>query len=246
MDHIAYFAVGASEEQSREIANALDDEVRRMAPELAREVRFYVENAAPRLAAKLRLHNADALIIDARGEDGALDRSPALAMLSELFQEHELAGPVSRARTWIVVRPDPRGTTLAFEAGRSRIAGCIPIGEDGAWWREIWRLLEQTVRLRHGGKTAICLAGGGIEGGFYEMGVLRALQYFLPEFRLQDVDVICGISVGSIIGAFLANGLSPDEVMLGMKTGQGRLDRLRRTDAFDPNLAELVHRLGGA
>ena len=244
MEHVVYFVVGASDDDVRATTLALERTAKEVSPMLAREVRFYVENAVPRALAKLRLHGADVMVIDARQEEGAIEEGESMTLLRALFSEHELAGPVSRARTWLVTRPDDRGAQLAFASGRSRIAGTVPLESDATQWKEAWRYLERTLRSRHGGKTAICLAGGGIEGGFYEIGILRALQYFMPEFSLQNVDIICGISVGSIIGSFLANGLSPDDIMHGMKLGEGKLDRLRRMDAFDPNVGELMRRVG--
>lgn len=244
MENVVYFVVNASEQSVRETASAMEQTARELTPVLARDVRFHVENALPRVLAKLRLHGADALVVDARQESDGIEASPSIQLLRSLYREHEVAGPVSRARTWLVAPPTALGAKIAFEAGTLRIGGTIPLGVREPGWTQIWRKLEATVQQRRGGKVAICLAGGGIEGGFYEVGVLRALQYFLPEFSLCNVDIICGISVGSIVGAFLANGLDPDEIMRGMKLGEGRLDRLKRTDGFDPNVGELVRRLG--
>lgn len=244
MENVVYFVVDASEQEVRATASAMAQTAREISPVLAREVRFHVENALPRVLAKLRLHGADALVVDARHESCAVEESKALELLRALYHEHEVAGPIGRARTWLVAPPNAHGAQVAFEAGRLRIAGTIPLAADDPGWTEIWRQLDKAVQQSRGGKVALCIGGGGIEGGFYEVGVLRALQYFLPEFSLCDVDIICGISVGSIIGAFLANGLSPDEIMRGMKRGEGRLDKLKRTGAFDPNFKELVRRLG--
>jgi len=244
MENIVYFVVNAPEQEVRATASAMEQTAREISPVLAHEVRFHVENALPRVLAKLRLHGADALIVDARHEPGGADNSAALELLRSLYHEHEVAGPISRARTWLVVPSTTHGAQLAFEAGTLRIAGTIPLSDGDPGWTDVWREIDRAVQQRRGGKVAICLAGGGIEGGFYEIGVLRALQYFLPEYSLCDVDVICGISVGSIIGAFLSNGLSPDDIMRGMKLGEGKLDKLKRMDAFDPNVGELFKRLG--
>jgi predicted acylesterase/phospholipase RssA len=244
MENVVYFVVDASEQEVRATASAMDQTARELSPVLSREVRFHVENALPRVLAKLRLHGADALIVDARREVCDPSQSKALELLRELYREHEVAGPVSRARTWLVAPSSGLGARMAFEAGRLRIGGTIPLELGDPGWVAIWRQLDRAVQQRRGGKTAICLAGGGIEGGFYEVGVLRALQFFLPEFSLANVDIICGISVGSIIGAFLANGLSPDEIMRGMKLGEGRLDKLGKSAAFDPNVREFAKRFG--
>ncbi len=244
MDQIAYFLSGRTFPVPSDAERALCDAARHVSPAIAPKVTFLVDNSLPRVLASVRSLGADALVIDARGEEGPVESSPALSLLQSLFPEHDLEGPVARTQTWLVTDPGPRGLELSFQAGQRRIAGTIAVGADTAAWREIWRLMEATLRRRYGGKIAICLAGGGIEGGFYEMGVLRALQHFLPDYPLSNVDIICGISVGSIIGSLLANGLSLDEIVAGMKHGEGRLDKLGRLTAFDPNVGELVRRIG--
>ncbi|HNS98778.1 MAG TPA: patatin-like phospholipase family protein [Polyangiaceae bacterium] len=241
MDNIVYFLTDASDEQAREAAAAMEQTARELAPILAREVRFHVENVLPRALAKLRLHGADVLVVDARHE-APTEQSKAVQLLRELYREHEVAGPTSRSRTILVAPASPFGAQIAFEAGRLRIGSTLPLEAQDSGWARIWHHIDRAIHERRGGKTAICLAGGGIEGGFYEVGILRALQYFLPNFSLANVDIICGISVGAIIGAFLANGLGPDEIMRGMKLGEGRLEKLRKSDGFDPNLGEVARR----
>ncbi|MGM0369607.1 MAG: patatin-like phospholipase family protein, partial [Bacillota bacterium] len=60
-------------------------------------------------------------------------------------------------------------------------------------------------------KIGIALGGGGARG-FVHLGVLKALE----EEGIK-ADIIAGVSAGSIVGAFIAAGLSPDEVMKIMK-----------------------------
>lgn len=213
---------------------------------MARGVRFQVENSIPRLLARLRSHSAQALVIDARKESGPLDQSPSLELLHTLFDVHDISGPIGREQTWVVVDPDDRGSQVAFEAGRARIAGCLPTPDDDLGWREVWRRVESMLRKRQGGQVALCLAGGGIEGLFYELGVLRGLQHFLPDFQVQDVDIICGISAGALLGGFLANGVGPADVARGIQFGNDRVDRIDRLTIFDPNVRELVQRFGSS
>jgi predicted acylesterase/phospholipase RssA len=211
---------------------------------MARGVGFHVENSVLRSLAKLRSNLADALVIDARGEDSSLADSPSLELLRSLFNEHELSGLVGREQTVMLVSPDEHGAALAFEAGKRRLSCVLCPTPDEKGWRDVWRKIESMIRRRFDGKLAICLAGGGIEGLFYELGVLRALQYFLPKFPLQDVDILCGISAGAIIGAFMANGIGPEEILSGFRDGKGRLDPFNRYTIFDPNIRELAQRMG--
>lgn len=244
METVVYFAETPSFTGIRATELALESAARHISPLMARTVRFQVENSVPRLLARLRSGGAQALVIDARRESGVLDQSPALELLRTLFDVHDISGPMGREQTWVVVDPDERGAHIAYEAGRARIAGCLPAPSDDSGWRDVWRRIEGTLRRRQGGKVAICLAGGGIEGLFYELGVLRGLQHFLPDFQLHDADILCGISAGAILGGFLANGIGPAEITRGIQFGGPKLDRIDRLTIFDPNIGELARRVG--
>lgn len=58
-------------------------------------------------------------------------------------------------------------------------------------------------------KRALVLAGGGVIGGMYEVGVLAALDEDLPRFRANDFDLYVGSSAGSVVAALMANGVPP-------------------------------------
>lgn len=240
MDHVVYFV--SSPDAARTVEPALAAASRRSTSPHASEVRFHVETRVARALARLGARGADALVLDARGERGPIADSPALALLGALFDPHELGGPIGREQTWLVVDPDARGAALAFAAGRARIAGTIASGDASSPYGEIVERLVGAIGRRAGGKIAICLAGGGIEGLFYELGALRALQSFLPDVGVGDVDVLCGISAGAILGAFLANGMGPREIARGLQFGEGTIDRIGRADIFDPNVRELGER----
>lgn len=60
-----------------------------------------------------------------------------------------------------------------------------------------------------GGRTGLALAGGVLEGGFYEIGVLCALEDAIDGLDFTRLDVYVGVSSGAVITSLLANGLSP-------------------------------------
>ncbi len=244
MDQVLYFVASPSLPFARSADHALNGAARQLSPLVARGLRIQVQNSVFRTLAELGSRGAEVLIIDARQEGGELAESTALELMRILFDEHDIAGPIGREQVWLIVDPDERGASLAFEAGRARIAGTLAVGYDDSGWREIWKRIASILGRRRDGLVAVCLAGGGIEGGFYELGVLRALQYFMPDFRIQDADITCGISAGAIVGAFLANGIGPDEIGQGLRLGSDRIDKIGRLAIFDPNLRELTERLG--
>ena len=94
-------------------------------------------------------------------------------------------------------------------------------------------------------RTALILGGGGITGGMYELGALSAIDDFIVSGRKSgDFDLYVGISAGSILAAFLANGITVSEMcsaVLGEKD-QGLL--LRREDIYELPLGNLFRFLG--
>lgn len=203
-------------------------------------IQVQYETSLPRLLAKLRGHAVDSLFIDARGDDA---ERPSLSLLEKLFHDDEVGGPMGREQTWVIVSPDESGVRFGFEAGKARVAGVVEASlDDHEGFRRIWAKIESTTTRRRPGKVALCLAGGGIEGLLYELGALRALSYFLPDMSIGDVDVLCGVSAGAILGSFLANGLTPYEIARGMQLGEGRLDRIHKHELFDPNFKALAAR----
>ena len=249
MDHVLYFVCSRTFRADSAADDALAAAARRTSPSRAQRLRLQIETSLPRTLAKLRGRGGDALVIDARGETGPLEESTALGLLHGLFAPHGASPAIGREQTWLVVDPDARGAALAFEAGKSRVAGTLAVAYDDDGWREVWERIEQTVSRGGAGKIALCLAGGGIEGLFYELGAMRALSYFLPDWRVAEADVLCGISAGAILSAFLANGVDPREIARCLQGHEGVLDPIGRWDIFDPNFAELgerVARLGWA
>ncbi len=69
-------------------------------------------------------------------------------------------------------------------------------------------------RVRHRpSKTALVLGGGGFTGGVYEVGALRALDLLAVNYTVNEFDIYVGTSAGAFIGAAIANGITPEEMM---------------------------------
>jgi len=201
-------------------------------------------------AAFVRREPVEALIVDTRSEPASSDRSnPSLEgpfaltragrLLSLLFPEGEVSGAVPKDRIVGIVGPGPEGAQAAFHLGSAHVGSVMtaPTRE------EILACLEQLLSRRAAGRIAICLAGGGIEGLFYEIGVLRALESFLADRSIVDLDLFCGISAGAVLGAFLANGIGPDEIARGLQGQSSRIDPITRRELFEPNVGEMSRRV---
>ncbi len=202
------------------------------------EFALMVERDVGRALRRLSARPADVIVVDARGAEPPGDQCDAAEFLERLFPPHDVEGPGRRQRTVLIVDPSAAGARLAFLAGTKRLGGVMvaPTAAD-----VLARIIFMTTRPP--GRIALCLAGGGIEGLLYEVGVLRAVDHFLQDRKLIDFDMFFGISAGSVIGAFLANGLSPQEIADGLRHGTDRLDQMTRGDIFDPNFREIGQRL---
>jgi predicted acylesterase/phospholipase RssA len=62
-------------------------------------------------------------------------------------------------------------------------------------------------------KTALVLTGGGFTGGVYQIGALRALDLLGVNSSVNDFDMVVGTSCGAFIGALIANGARPEDLM---------------------------------
>jgi NTE family protein len=83
----------------------------------------------------------------------------------------------------------------------------------GAKERQSQGSASRTVRRRRSSKTALVLGGGGFTGGVYQIGALRALDLLSVNKSVNDFDVYVGTSAGSMIAAFAANGVTPEQMM---------------------------------
>ena len=68
-------------------------------------------------------------------------------------------------------------------------------------------------RRRRPSKTALVLGGGGLTGGVYEIGALRALDLLSVHRTVNQFDVYVGTSAGSFVASAVANGVTPEEMM---------------------------------
>jgi NTE family protein len=73
---------------------------------------------------------------------------------------------------------------------------------------------------------ALVLAGGGIAGGLYEIGVLGALDDVFDGFSTRDFDLYIGTSAGAFVGSLLANGVAADVLRGTIESHRGTLPRL--------------------
>lgn len=183
-----------------------------------------------------------AVVLDNRGTSTPHNFSETVAgrTLPGLLAPASGSGALMK-RTIFVILPDFSATAQhAFIAGSLQLGGVLV---DPPSLRSAIESVFRTVVRPTGGKVALCLAGGGIEGLFYELGVLRALDRYLVGRSVVDFDIFSGISAGAVISACVANGVAPHELTEALKGRPSRIDPITRGMLFDPNVGEIAGRL---
>jgi len=95
-------------------------------------------------------------------------------------------------------------------------------------------------------RTALVCGGGGITGGMYEIGVLRALCDLLGDDGANNFDMYVGVSAGSLVASLMAAGISSSELYEAVIGRESRYHPFSRSDIFSPNVREYIRRLKGA
>lgn len=89
---------------------------------------------------------------------------------------------------------------------------------------------------------ALVLAGGAVTGGAFKVGGLLALDDFLVDRKITDLDTYVGLSAGAFLAVTLAAGISPEEMVKVLDGSSRRFDQLRPLDFYRPNVSEFVAR----
>src|SRR5256714_4237962 len=93
-------------------------------------------------------------------------------------------------------------------------------------------------------KTALVLGGGGVTGGVYEIGALRALDLLAVNRTVNEFDVYVGTSAGSFVASLVANGVTPEEMMrVGNQQGPTPFRDIHMGTVLQPGYAELAKTL---
>lgn len=92
-------------------------------------------------------------------------------------------------------------------------------------------------------KIGLACAGGVVEGAFYEIGVLCALEEAVDGLDLNRLHVYVGVSAGSLITSCLANGISPRTMARAILSRADPALNLRPEILFTLALGEYASRL---
>lgn len=89
-------------------------------------------------------------------------------------------------------------------------------------------------------KVALVLAGGALTGGAFKLGGLKALDDFLINRKVTDFDLYVGLSAGALLGAPLAAGVPPTEMLRALEGTSLQLSRFRASDFYHLNSDEML------
>jgi predicted acylesterase/phospholipase RssA len=100
---------------------------------------------------------------------------------------------------------------------------------------------DLTVRKKDA-KVALVLAGGALTGGAFKLGGLKALDDFLINRKVVDFDVYVGLSAGAMLGAPLAAGVPPSEMLRALDGTSVQFSRFRPGDFYHLNTEDLLQK----
>lgn len=207
------------------------------------------------LVAELHRSYVNLLVLDLRGAERAeraagafevLDRLDATEDVEDRYAFHRivvlLSGAACAASDRLILELGARGVGRVV-----RHEDFSPERADGAWGAEFLAEARRALTDRKTGKRALCAAGGGITGIFFELGVMKCLDDCLDAGGANGFDMYFGISAGAVVSGPLAVGYSVDEYMAAIAGHPGgriapldlRLFRLGHLD-----VAGFARRLG--
>lgn len=91
-------------------------------------------------------------------------------------------------------------------------------------------------------KVAMVLAGGGVTGVAFTLGVLRAINEAWLNRTVNDIDTFVGTSAGSYVAAYLASGVSLGQLYTFLKKEISFLGSSGPAATFFPNVGEVVEK----
>ena len=100
---------------------------------------------------------------------------------------------------------------------------------------------SEGTRRKRNPKVALVLAGGAISGGAFKVGGLKALDDFLVERKITDLDLYVGLSAGSILAVVARrrhHARRDDQGARGHERAASSSSR--PFDFYNPNLREFV------
>ncbi|MGM0595441.1 MAG: patatin-like phospholipase family protein [Myxococcota bacterium] len=170
--------------------------------------------------------------------DGNAKKISPLKFIEIYNKSHYSNRILSISKILVIFPLSPPSSRLLLELGKKQIGDVWVKGQDHPLIQHIQNII---IRSKPG-KTALCLAGGGIEGLIYELGVLSYLNDIMVNKTVKDFDIFTGISAGSIISSALVNGIPTEEITRAFFADSSLFKPIRPYKLFDLSLKEITSR----
>ena len=225
-------------------------------------LRIEVVRSAAEALDLLRQEYYNLLIVDFR--NATADSNQAVASEREILgffealrreTDRERRYPFRRIVVLVGDNDAARADRLIFAMGELHVGACLrdrslsptlsgPQREEARrrFVAELWDHCRQTLTEKRRGRRAICAAGGGLSGLYYELGVLKCL-HDACNLDAGTFDMYFGISAGALVTAGLATGFSVDDLIVtfgGLDAGSAHRLRLEWRHL---NIAEVPRRV---
>ncbi len=177
--------------------------------------------------------STEVLIYDATEDE---DGRRFLHFAQRIGRMPQYSRPIHPARMIPVFSKQPSVSSL-LALGR---LGIRTVAHDPS---DLSSILEEMASYLAPSKSVLCLAGGGMDGLMYELGVLLAMEEVLGPQALLSFDEYYGISAGAILATLLAAGLTPSMLARAFYGNAGPLPHIPDYLPFDTNLTGLARRI---
>lgn len=174
------------------------------------------------LVADLHRSYVNLLVVDLRRDGSGSQGEHGLALLDALDAVTDVEDRYAFHRILVLVGgpATPAGDALLLDLGARGVGRVLrhadyrdPEATDAAWGGQFLVEAQKALRDRKPGKKALCAAGGGITGIFFELGVMKCLDDCLDSGGVNGFDMYFGISAGAVVSGPIAVGYSVDEFM---------------------------------
>lgn len=192
----------------------------------------------------LRKHPVDLIIYDERGNNQ--DAITAVKKIAKSSNQLALRlgtdyyFPLSRI---VCILHADRGTQeKIFLLGRENISEILVDPKD---LNHIIFMFARRILSKEKGaqKIAAAFSGGAMLGFFYQVGVVCALEAAFENYSFQNIDILTGISSGSIISAALAAKITTKDLLDLTRGTSAHVPRLRISEIYDLAVKDILNRL---
>lgn len=191
-------------------------------------LRFTVERDLESVLLRLRDGYFNLLIVDLRpvGQERHFAReAEALLTALEKPPDPDLRFPSHRILALLGGRDGFEADQLIARLARRGVgrvvrdhSACVHAGPalHRAFAEHVLDAARQMLGEHAPGRSALCLAGGGTTGIYFELGALKCLDDCLVGRSVNEFDLYFGISAGAVVASYLAVGYTADEFMAAL------------------------------